>query len=362
MSLNRYDDLVTFWERDGVRGLQKIIKEGLGTMMVGQMEKLARDAYLKIPFGLYGDGSGGFSGSGFNTIDSSDVINTRLLSDIRLGLFERDNPAFDNEMGIGDELVCITSPGVIEDLRFEASASFNGSAFIDVMKYANPRNILTGEVGMYHGVRFLKSNNAVLYNSGAIVAQANITVPVMPGDGSPDPTTTAVDKVEYVGQAAAAHGITVSELTGFNVGDYVAVHVRRTNAHGVTNGLDHTDGKLHQRRIVAKSGASGAGTISFERPILEKFDVDLGAGVYGYVTKAQNVHTALFLAGKDAIVMGTAQAPIIHTPRPVDDFDMIQRFTFDMYMGWQPFNKQSAEIVYLAGSNRLVGPRYLTKV
>jgi hypothetical protein len=360
MSLNRYDDMITYLERDGVRGLDKIIREGLGVIMVNQMEKLARDAFMRAPFALYGDGSGGLSGDDFSAIDSSDIINTRLLGDIRLGMFERDNPAFDNELGMGESLVCITSPGVIEDLRFEASTNENANAFIDVMKYANPQSIISGEVGMYHGVRFIKANNAVLHNAGTIIQQRTIDAPVAAGDGSPNPGSTAVDSIEYVGQTASAHSITVSDTTGINVGDIVTIHVDRTSAKGITNGVDWTDGKATTRRVVAKSGTTG-GTLSFDRPLLEAFSTDLGGGVYGYVTKGQNIHTALFLSARDGVVIGMAQPPTIHLPRPVDDLDMIQRITYDMYAGWNVFNKHSFELVFLAGSNRYTGARYITK-
>jgi len=40
---------------------------------------------------------------------------------------------------------------------------------------------------------------------------------------------------------------------------------------------------------------------------------------------------------------------------------MIQRYTFDYYMGWQPFNKMSGDLVFLAGSNSPFGPRYIVK-
>jgi hypothetical protein len=165
--------------------------------------------------------------------------------------------------------------------------------------------------------------------------------------------------VEYVGQPDATHSVTVDELTGFAIGDYVTIHVDRTNANGVTNGLDYTDGKAQHRRIVNKSGASGAGTLQFDRPLLEDFKTDLGSGVYAYVTKARHVHTMAFLAARDGVVMGVAQPPTIRTPRPVDDLDMIYRISWDAYMGWQSFNKNAVEIVFLSGSNRLTGPRYI---
>lgn len=357
MSLNRYDDMITYWTLDGQQGLKKIIREGLGTMLVGQMDKLARDAFLQAPFALYGDGSGGWSGTGFNAIDGDDRITTQLLNDVILGLKERDNPVGVTEDGsMPQGIVCVTSPGVIRDLRFEATANSNANAFIDVMRYADPSRIIRGEVGTYNGIRFVETNNAILYNAGAFSAQTTIVAPISAGDGSPDPATTAVDSVEWVGQPSATHFIEVASVTGFNVGDIVTVHVKRTNAKGVTNGVDYTDGKLVNRRIVAIN--VGDNTISFDRPIAEDWKTQITSGVYGYVTKGRTIHTALFLTGQDGVAMGVAQPPIIHEPVSVGDLKMIYRISFDYYMGWQPFNKHGFEVVYLAGSNRVVGPRF----
>lgn len=357
MSLNRYDDMITYFQKNNVRGLYNIINNGLGFMMTRQMDKLARDAFFKSPFAMYGDGAGTWGGTNFSAIDDTDVVTTELLEDIRLGLKERDVPAAVSEAGLlGQEIICITSPGVLRDLRFEASSAANANAFIDVMKYANPSSILRGEVGTYHGIRFIESNDAVLYNAGALVHQADITAPALAGDGAPDPSTTAVDTVEYVGQTDATHSIVVDDSSGFDIGDIVTIHVDRTNANGVTNGLDFTDGKATNRRIVSIPDGTH---IVLDRPIMEDFKNDLGSGVYGYVTLARNVHTMLFLASRDGVVMGVAQPPTIHTPRPIDDLDMIYRVSFDSYMGWQPFNKNGFEVVYLAGSNRVTGPRYL---
>lgn len=359
MSLNKYDDMVTYLQLNGVAGLKRVINGGLGHMMTHQMDKLARDAFFKAPFGLYGDGAGGWSGSDFSAIDENDVVNTELLQDVRLGLQERDVPIAVDEGGLGGDVVCVTSPGVMRDLRFEASQNGNSAAFIDVNKYSNPRAIINGEVGTYHGTRFVQTNNAVLYNAGTIHAQTTVTAPIEMGDGAPNPEDTAVDSVEYVGQRDATHYIQVNDVTGFNVGDIVTLHVDRTNDFGITNGLDYRDGKAMTLRIVAIN--SGDNQLTFERPVMEAFKSDLGGSVYGYVTKAQNIHTMTFLTARDGVVTGAAQPPMIYVPKPIDDFNMIYRITYDMYMGWQPFNKNAFEVVYLAGSNRVTGPRYVNK-
>jgi hypothetical protein len=358
LSLNRYDDLVTYWEQDGVRGLANIINKGLGFMMTRTMDKLARDAFLRAPFAMYGDGAGNFTGSDFSAIDPSDTVTTTLLRDIRLGLKERDNPvAVDEGGGFGQNVVCITSPGVLYDLRAEIDGIGAASAFVNINQYTESGRAaqINGEIGTYQGVRFIEHPSACLFNAGTWTAQAHITSPVSAGDGAPDPATTAVDDIEFVGQGGATHVVTVNSTTGINVGDLVTLHADRTSGNGVVNGVDYTDGKLQNLRVVAKTST----TLTFQRPVMEDFRTDLGGGVYGYITKGTNVHTMLFLTGRDGVAMGVARPPTIRTPRPVDDLDMIQRFTYDMYLGYQPFNKNSFEMVFLAGSNRLTGARYI---
>lgn len=354
LQLNSYDDLVTYWRMDGVRGLRRIIREGLGALMTKTLDKLARDAFLfDQPFRLFG---GDGTGSSFNDIATTDLMNRSILEDIRLGMMERDTPwANDPNGGLGNVILCITTPGAIHDLR-QSDAT---DSFIEINRYSRPDRIFTGEVGTMSQTRFLVSNDAILWNAGAIIAQTTITVPVNAGDGAPDPDTTPVDRHEYVGERGATHSVTVADLTDLEIGDRVTIHILRTNTNGVTDGVDYRDGKLTTRRIVQKSGATGAGTVSFDRPIMENFTDDLGGGVYGYITKGRNIHTATFLGGNDAVVMGVARPPRIHTPGPVDDFGMIQRFSFDMFMGWQGFNKHASETLFIAGTNREIGAPYV---
>jgi hypothetical protein len=351
-SLNRYDDLVTYYLRDGKRGLSRIIQEGLGYQMTGVLDKLARDAFLKAPFAMYGIGTG----TSFNSLAATDTLSTSLIDDIQLGMKERDIPGFATGDGSPGAVVCITSPGTLRDLRYEASSGGNANQWIDVMKYQQSVRLINGEVGQYHGVRFVETNNAVLYNCGAISTQTTITSAVQPGDGAPDPANTLVDNVEYVGQPGKTHSIAVTSSSGFAVGDILTLHAARTNAFGVTNGVDYRDGRTQNLRVAAIPDGTH---ITFTRPIMEGFTTDLGGGVYGYVTKGVNVHTAIFIGAPNGVVSGVAQAPTLHTPPPIDDLDQIFRFSWDSYLGYQVFEPTVFEVAYLKGSNRIKGPRYV---
>lgn len=347
MSLNRYEDLVNFWLMDGRAGLARIIsgENGLGYQMVEVLEKLARNAFLSNPpRSHYGTGSG----TKFNTITSSDKVSTDLIENIIQGMKERGLPMMQTGDGTPGRLVCVTTPGVIADLRKESLNAGVSSAWLDVHRYQGQTSIINGEIGIYHGVRFVESNRACLYNAGRITVQTAIKSPASAGDGSPDPANSPVDQIEYVGQPSATHFITVADTTGFAANQIVTIHVARTSANGVSNGVDFTDGKTLTRRIIEVVDGT---TLTLDEPLTEDFTVDLGGTVYGYVTLGRNVHSAMFTAFSNGVVQGVHTPPTLHTPPPVDDFDMIYRFSWDAYMGYTIFEKEAFYSAFMAGTN-----------
>ena len=111
---------------------------------------------------------------------------------------------------------------------------------------------------------------------------------------------------------------------------------------------------MTNRRVVAVD--EGNKRLLLDTPILVDFDTDLGAGVYAYVTKARNIHASIFVGGPQAIVGGVAQQPQFYQLDPIDDFKAIYRFSFDQYMGYQPYRPEVFEVVFSAGSTRVKGP------
>ena len=98
-------------------------------------------------------------------------------------------------------------------------------------------------------------------------------------------------------------------------------------------------------------------TIQINRPLWEDFTDDLGGGVYGYVTKARHIHTAIFIGGVDGVVAAVNQPPRIYTPPAFDDFLSMYRYTFDMNVGYHTWEPQNIEVWFGAASNRPgVGP------
>ena len=365
MSYHKHDDYITYWKKDGVRGLKRIVNGGLGSMLVEELDLHARNAFL-----LGSLTQGGYSIIGNGGTDFSDVVNdshqisTELIDDIHLGMRDRDVPFFSVENpDLRGNILCITTPGVIRDLRYEMSTNGWGAEFLDVKRYADPGSVIRGEIGTYHGVRFIVTTRAILYNMGEQLVQSTVTSPISAGDGAPG-SGTLVDGVWNVGQPSGVtnyvqlDAATIAgemDLWESFIDQIVTVHVERTSAYGITDGVKLDDGYLHERRLIAVDKVNKR--LTFDRPILEDFSTDLGAGVYAYVTKGRNIHTAMFIGGNDGVVSGVSQAPQIHTPRPVDDFDSMYRVSYDMYMGWNLWSPQVYEVAFLAGSNRLKGSR-----
>jgi hypothetical protein len=355
LSLHEWDDQITYWKQNGTAGLKRLVDESIGPMAEETLEMVARNTFFQNTYKYIGASA---SNTGFNQIGTTtDVMSTDILETIQLGMMGREVPfaqSLDGGPGGLPNIVCVTTPGVIQSIRREAGTK----GWMDRSQYAQPGQLISGEIGQYLGVRFVQTNRAHLWNAGVISKQVTITAAIAAGDGAPDPDTTKVDGVYGVGQKAAArtHYIQCGTFAAneFKVNDYVTIHVDRTNSWGITNGVDITDGKAHHRRIVAVDQANAR--LTFDYPIMEDFNVNLGGGVYGYVTKAQHVHSALFVGGFNGVVSAVSIPPRLHTPPPIDDTEQIYRISWDTYQGYNLFEPKVYEVWYGAGKFRIAGP------
>ncbi len=346
MALHKYDNMISYWQLNGQKGLLPIINRYVGGMMTETMDMQARNTFFEAPYTRYGA-----NGADFSSINSwaDHKINTKLIDTVRLGMAERGVP-FTVQPNVSFQSakpICITTPGALMDLINEAGTGAQNQ-FIDVMRYADAGRIIRGEVGIYHGVRFVETPRAILYNSGLITKQAAIVAPVNAGDGA---SATKVDKVRQVGQPGVSNFVQVDDASLFVKNTIVTIHVRRTAEFGIANGVDHRDGFLAYRRVEAIDLVND--TISFDYPIMIDMNVNLGGGVYGYVTYGRNIHSALFLGGMDGVVMGVGKAPEVYTPKPVDDFDSMYRISWDGFYQHQLFEPEVFEVWYGAGTNAI---------
>jgi hypothetical protein len=258
--------------------------------------------------------------------------------------------------GAAGSIVCYTTPGVIYDIQ----KGTGSDEWLTVHQYADQMALLRYEVGAYKNIRFVQSPKLVLWNAGEVIAQGSVSAAINAGDGAPPPGTTKVDATYMVGQTTAGvkNYIEVGAwgtgtLANVAVNDIITIHVTRTSDNGVTDGVDIREGTLHNRRVVAKT--TSPDRIVLDQPIMVDMNTNLGGGTYAYVTKGRNIHSSIFVGGSEGIVSGVAMPPRFHAPPPVDDFEMVQRFSWDGYLGHQVFAPEVFEVVFSAGSTRVKG-------
>lgn len=354
IAYHKYDDMITYWRKNNKAGLRAIARGALGQSEVDMNDMLARNALiagsLTTGFSLYGSSG---SSANFSQISTADVFDPDMGSDIWLGMSYRNVPGAIGPSGAGGSLICYTSPGVIYDIQKDPE-------WISVHQYLQDRMLLNYEVGAYKNTRFVQTPKCTLWNCGTIIARAPISLAVFAGDGAPDPSSTKVDGTYRTGQTTTTvrnyvqlGTFTTGSISELAVNDILTFHQTTTSAYGVTGGVNFNEGKLTNRRIVGIDTDNGRLTLDI--PFLVDFDTDLGGGVFGYVTKARNIHASIFIGGPRAIVAGVAQQPMFYELDPIDDFKAIYRFSYDQRIGYQPYTPEVMEVVFTAGTTRVKG-------
>jgi len=333
--LMKYDDYITSWIQNGRAGLRAIMNNLLGPHMVLSLDRLARNAYIGGHFASFSNDK-----AGFYALKASDTFEEGVARSIQLGAAYSDAEEQD--------IFCLTSPAATYELK---SQTLGTGEWISRHQYAEPARLLNYEVGTYEGVRFAQSNILTLWNVGEIIKQATIDASIAEGAGAPDPETTKVDGVWHVGQFAATHGVSYTDVTGVLApGDYVTLHTTRAAANGTRatkDGPVWNDPVNLERRVISVDG----GTITFDKPISSTdFQTDLGGGVYGYITLARPVHAAIFLKGPRAVVCGVTQPPQTYVPPAYDDTLSVYRFAWDAFLKYQQMFTERFEVYFFAGS------------
>jgi N4-gp56 family major capsid protein len=317
IKLSDYNELTNFWNSGDFRSL---CQGKLGQNMVDTMDILARNAFLSHPNKSFG------ACSSRADIAATNVFDPDMAELIRTHLEENEVPGVaavsDGEVGT---IVCVTTPRVIHDIRVTAA-----SKWLEVNDYNSTGRKFTGEVGMWGGVRFIRTNRLRLRNAGTVTTQTTLTGATVAGQGA----AATVDTVYSVGQTGSTRTIPVTSETGFVVGQYVTIHDATLGAVV----LD-TDGTQETRRIVA----CGTGTLSFDKPLLKAH----ASGAY--VTKAVDIHASVFMGGPGVVYgVGERPAPV---PLPViDDLGMIRRLAWRGFFKYQLFRPEMFEVVETGGT------------
>jgi hypothetical protein len=347
VAFHEWDDLITYWKLNGSAGLRRICAAGLSQSMVDHLDLLARNALLSSPYKLYTDNS---AATGFNSLTSSNLFNLTDAMDIWLGMSYRNLPIAVNPTGPQGAIVCITSPGVIFDIQNQAGEEWRA---INTYSEAGRAALLKYEVGMYKNVRFLSHPLMTLWNAGTWTQQLTVTVAASAGDGA----AATVDSVYAVGQSDATAYVQCSAFTAdeFAVNDILTIHTSRTTNNGVINGVDYVHGKTCSRRVVTVDADNNR--LSFDKPLLQDYETDLGSGVYAYVTKGLHIHASLFMAGPEGVVCGVTQPPVVMAPPVVDDLMAMYRFSWKARLKYQLFRPEMLETIFSAGNVRFKGSK-----
>jgi hypothetical protein len=354
VAYHEYDDMITYWKKNNKQGIRSIVNGALGNHQVDVLDLLARNAYIKgaldSGYNLFTSGSA----TNFAEIGVNEKFDIDIAMDIWLGMANRNVAAALGANGAADSIICYTTPGVIYDIQKEPE-------WVSIRQYADLQSVLKYEVGAYKNVRFVQTPKCTLWNTGEVIVRYPISAAVTAGDGAPAPGSTKVDATYKVGQTTG--GITnyiqfgtatTGSISDIHVNDLVTFHKTVTSAYGVADGVDFNEGTAITRRVVAVDIPNRR--LVLDLPIMIDFITDLGGGVYGYVTKARHIHSSIFIGGPQGIVAGSALAPRFHTPRPIDDFESIYRFSWDAYLGYQTYAPEVFEVVFSAGSYRVKGP------
>jgi hypothetical protein len=352
VQLNEMSNVFQQWQFGGGRDWRPVLRGVLGNDVINKHEMLARNIFLSSPTARWTYGG---SATSIGTVGSSDKFDLDSVIDWNFRLGNTGSPVIPGDMAAAK--VAIIPPGVTYDLRKSlASATTNeAQMWRDARIYSG--QALNYEIGEFSGVRFVENpsnkfgiNNAVLYNCGAITKQYGVTVRINAGDGAPDPETTTVDGVWQVGQKNVTHTITLENFANhdFEVNDIVTIHTKRTSTYGVTNGVDPLDGTAIQRRVVAVDYS--ANTLSFDRPIMANYHVPLTTAAgsvtgatpgtfYAFVTKGRSIGMVLVMGSRGGVLGATARPLRFYEPKPIDQFESIWRFSYDMVLGhnvWEP--------------------------
>lgn len=352
VAYHKHDDLINRWRMGGVNERQMwlgVLRRQLAQHYTDVHDLLARNAFIK---GAIDSGYVMYAGtaSSIGTLSASDTFETPLLREVHLGMKSRGINYAVNPNGTVGTVIATTSPGVMYDIKRE-SGSF-GFDFLSTMQYSDPARALRYEVGMIDDVRFQETNKSILFNAGTVSKQCTVTAPINAGDGA----AATVDGAITPGQSGATAYIQLSSFSAgeFVAGDIVTLHVDRTSTYGVTNGLDWTDGTIHNLRVVTVDADNNR--LSFASPVMVDFTTDLnGSGVYGYITKGLNIHATILIGGPGGVVAGVGAPVEMEAPPPVDDFKSMYRFSWNEYIGYQLFEPTVFEVILSAGSYRWKG-------
>lgn len=319
LKFSDYTEIVQYINKGDMRGL---VSEKIGQNQVDYLDLLARNAFLAHPHPNYMG-----TATTRATLAQTDLFDPDICETIRVHLEENNIPGVfgpNDDANAGPTIVCITTPRVIKDIRTSTT-----SKWLEVQEYAGPNRKFNNEVGMWAGIRFVKSNRMKLFSAiGSVAQQTTLNGATVVGSGA-----TVSQDGYTVGQTGAAVNVVVTASSGFAVGDWVTI--------GVPAMPIETDGTAEVRRIVTIADGTH---LAFNKPLMKPHVTG------SYVTKGGgDLHTSIFMGGP-AVVYGVAERPHVIAPPKYDDLMIVNRYGWRGFMKFQQYRPEFYEIVHSGGS------------
>jgi hypothetical protein len=361
VQVHKSENIFTQWQKSGGKDWRPLLRGVLGLSVPRKIELLSRNAFVQLTpagFATYANGA-----ANMGALTGADTFQLEILRQWKLRVGQTGTPVIPGDTAMSR--VAIAPPGVEFDIAEQISAAAGSDAELYTQATVYRNNALRYELATIWDTRIIihpndsyGRNNAVLYNAGAIEYQYGVVAPVYNGDGAPDPETTKVDGVHFVGQKDSAHLLELEDFgaSEYEINDLVTIHTGRTSAYGVTNGCDFLDGKSIVRRVVAVD--SDANTLSFDLPVMFDYTTPIaatsesgGAGTfYAFVTKARHIAMVVVQGGRGAFQADVAAPLEFHEPDPVDDFKSVWRFVWELHAGWNLVSPHVYEVHFCSVS------------
>jgi hypothetical protein len=362
VQFERHDRLVNQWRTQGLPGfVDGILRVHLNATIVGTMEKLARDALLTMgTIHTYAGNATSVAGLAAST---SYTLNPATLRDVKLKLSVRSKWALQNFGDYANPIpgsnlyLVITTPGVFHSIV----DNLNGE-FVQRHTALGNQSIMNLDMIEYEGFLFMQSWDAALFNMGPLSKQVAVIEAVNGGDGAPDPDSTAVDNLWYVGQGSSGikHYVQCSDFgtNDFEVGDFVTLHTARTNSWGVTDGVDVTDGESRVYEVYEVDAVNNR--LVFRTPVMASYDVQKSysslsgqassGAAFAFVTKALHVQPAYIFGARGGLRFAMKQPVQIYNPPAFDDYESVIRVTWDVFGEMNRWNTDLWEVHMAVGS------------
>jgi N4-gp56 family major capsid protein len=263
--------------------ISDVVKSVLAPQMGLTTDIIARNTFYNPANSIYHNYGGGANRASRETITSTDVCTGDTL---RAGAFNLSVRRIPQR---GTAYIGIAHPAIVFDLQKDTS-------WINAQLYAGSTNIFSGEEGMLHGVRILKSDNARLPNGGLNAVQSTLS------------------SATSVGQLT----VPVVSATGFTVGSEVSIY-STGYVDGASTVLPNGTDPLEEAAVIQSIAGN---TLTLRTALTQPHN----AGVF--VTQGLTIYPIVFTGAIPAVGKGNVVAPEVRVALPTDKLRRLS------YIGW----------------------------